>query len=39
MKCPYCGKETNTNKCPKCLAEIPIPAPTKAKKQEEKKDE
>lgn len=38
MKCPYCGKETKTNKCPKCFAEIKIEAP-KVKKQEEKKDE
>lgn len=25
MKCPYCGKETKENRCPKCKAAIPTP--------------
>lgn len=29
MKCPYCGTNTKTNRCPKCKAEIPVRAPKK----------
>lgn len=27
MKCPYCRKETNQNKCPNCKAMIPQARP------------
>jgi len=37
MKCPYCGKETKENKCPKCLAEIPVKTP-KTKREEPKEE-
>lgn len=35
MKCPYCGAETKTNKCPKCKAEVPVKAPKKDTKPKE----
>ena len=36
MKCPYCGAKSDTNRCPSCFAEIPIPV--KQDKKDENKD-
>ena len=38
MKCPYCGKESDSNRCSHCFAEIPVgekpkEEPEKAKKK------
>lgn len=37
MKCPYCGKEVEGEKCPRCFAEMP--KPTENKKSTDKKEE
>lgn len=39
MKCPYCGKDTKENRCPKCKAEIPVRAPKITPKDEKPKEE
>ncbi len=38
MKCPYCGRETQSETCEHCKAQIPVPAekPKKTKEHEKK---